>query len=247
MEAELSNRRVKPLRQGFTLVELLVVIAIISALIALLLPAVFAARAASQKTACANNLRQVGLAVSQYCDLYRGDFPRTTHDTESKQSWIYTLGPFMENVDKVRLCPLDKRHDERLANKLTSYAMNAFVTNAQLPGAIVNRNELPSVTRTILAFELSDNEEQEITSYDDHVESHRWFTNANIESHSVYETISKDLAVERHGGGSHFLFADARVTFVPASVIADWAERPFPFVKPEDAGATLSEFDRLPR
>jgi len=59
---------------GFTLVELLVVIAIIGVLVALLLPAVQAARESSRRSACQNNLRQVGLAVMNY-ESQLGKFP----------------------------------------------------------------------------------------------------------------------------------------------------------------------------
>lgn len=82
---------------AFTLVELLVVIAIIGTLVALLLPAVQAAREASRRNQCSNNLKQLGLGFHNY-ESAMGGFPprRWTRDDEGKTGWGTFILPYIE-------------------------------------------------------------------------------------------------------------------------------------------------------
>jgi len=90
---------------GFTLIELLVVIAIIAILIALLLPAVQQAREAARRTQCKNNLKQIGLALHNYHDVYNRIPPVMFADIDDNLGFdddgfgfLYVTLPYIEQA-----------------------------------------------------------------------------------------------------------------------------------------------------
>lgn len=119
-------------RRAFTLVELLVVIGIIALLIGILLPTLNKARQAGQRTVCASNLRQLGVALQLYLHDSKGVYPAHTGDPVSTSPliWLWMgrgFRPLLEPYAKrsslgpgVFWCPVDET--STTAYDSTSYA-----------------------------------------------------------------------------------------------------------------------------
>src|SRR5262245_43456923 len=96
---------------AFTLIELLVVMAILGVLIALLLPAVQRVREAANRTTCANNLKQIGVALHHYHDAHNKIPPSRLVDHHA--TWAVLLFPYLEEDNLYRQWNIQKEYYEQ--------------------------------------------------------------------------------------------------------------------------------------
>jgi len=113
-------------RSGFTLVELLVVIAIIGILVALLLPAIQAAREAARRSECSNKIKQIAVALHNYHDTH-GGLPMGAANLTEGLSWHVAVLPFMEQDSVYQEFNSGVRHDQAPNAAMRTLEMKAFL------------------------------------------------------------------------------------------------------------------------
>jgi general secretion pathway protein G len=218
MPAPLSAARP---RSAFTLIELLTVIAIIGILAAIVIPTVGSVRTQARQAQCISNLRQLGVAITAYADAHRGAFPETTHGAAANLeavSWVYTLKPYLGDVDEVRVCPLDPRREDRLRLRLSSFVLNDYLDAktyydpfGQPAGTVPRLTGLREPALTPTVFVGADHLALDLSS--DHIHAREWVGN--------WSQVTADIAPDRFRSGARtpardsgrapYLFADGHV------------------------------------
>jgi prepilin-type N-terminal cleavage/methylation domain-containing protein/prepilin-type processing-associated H-X9-DG protein len=130
------------LHRGFTLIELLVVIAIIAVLIALLLPAVQQAREAARRSQCKNNLKQLGLAIHNYHDIYNR-LPHNNPNTLRADGKRFSQGPWnLAILPQIDQAPLYNQWNNSLG---FAEGTNRALVTSSIPGYRCPSTPVPAI------------------------------------------------------------------------------------------------------
>ena len=163
---------------GFTLVELLVVLAIIGLLVTVLSGVVMDGMVAGRQASSSSNLRQIGQALRMFAQHHNGDYPQTTHGNAHEKSWIYTMAPYLGDVDEVRICPADPQRRARKGTASSSYMLNEYIAVAShnpFTGTsedFTNERSISAPAQTHATFVAAD--DIAIATSSDHTHSRGW-------------------------------------------------------------------------
>jgi hypothetical protein len=209
-------------------------------LIALLLPAVQAAREAARRVACQNNLREIGLALHNYAQANNGYYPPAfiaDKDGRPMHSWRVLILPYMEEEVLYKQYkfdePWDGPHNRTLADRMpmpyrcpsdlptgqtTSYVMmvgpHAFATGA----APRRMSEIKNLGNTIMVAEDSQDKIPWMEPKDFDTEAMNFFINRS-NSFNVQRPQSPDSGISSpHPGGANVLYCNSMVDFLNSSI-----------------------------
>ena len=150
-------------RTAFTLIELLVVVAIIAILIALLLPAVQQVREAARRTQCRNNMKQIGLALHNYLDVYRAFPPafcttsqQNANATAASWSAQARILPFLEFGNAYRDIQLDLDWHDQVDSGVTFLRISSYICPSEPNDQHRTRNGRAYVSPTNYCFNLGE-------------------------------------------------------------------------------------------
>lgn len=215
---------------GFTLVELLVVVLLIMLLAAMVVAGYSRALVSGRRTLCVSNMRQIGAATILYAGEHQGRLPSTRHSSAEKEAWLFTLAPYLGNLDEVRISPADPLGSERLQRRGSSYILNDIVADPALdpfgnplPNGYGRLSLIPHPRASLLAVVISD--DRGTGAANDHTHSRTW---------TSFRRVLADVEVDRHRAGDRstdrihgdapYLHVDGSVRVHEAAAIKKWIE-----------------------
>ncbi len=207
-------------------------VAIIAVLAAILFPVFAQAKLAAQKTQCASNLRQIGIALTLYANDFDGRFPGSSHEAGfvEEGAWIFQLRPYVANTDEIRICPADSKREERLREGGTSYVLNEYIV-VDGEGAQLVLDAMPRPSDSITTFTVADSSGS--TWQQDHTHSRNWIRRpfdrnwrrilADIQPDRFRAGVGRGTE-NRTEGSANYLYADTHVRSHPAARVKGWAD-----------------------
>ncbi|HEY3332934.1 MAG TPA: DUF1559 domain-containing protein [Capsulimonadaceae bacterium] len=138
---------------GFTLIELLVVIAIIAILAAILFPVFASAREKARQSACLSNVKQLGLALQQYCQDYDETPPLGHSLTVQVMGWAGQLYPYVKSKG-VFVCPSDTTPAASCSFGMNRALIQQSSYVAAQPYAVYPLSKFTAPARTVALFEV---------------------------------------------------------------------------------------------
>ncbi len=219
---------------GYSLVEVTVVVVILIVLAGMTLSAFSMGIMMANRTKCASNMREIGLAIFRYSMEHHGELPVTSHSTGDSRirvdgewirtieySWIYRLSGYLDDIHEVRVCPADEEDRQKriLEINATSYLLNDVIFDAAEYGHM-DRIRFPS--RTAMMF------------ISNRVVSRTW-DHAHCAQWTSWAALTTDIAPDRHRlggrsadrlkGSSNYLFADGHVENMEAATVKQRMEQ----------------------
>jgi prepilin-type N-terminal cleavage/methylation domain-containing protein/prepilin-type processing-associated H-X9-DG protein len=250
-------------RNGFTLVELLVVVAIVGILASLVLPPLARAKTRGQSTYCANNLRQLGLALHLYASDHEDALPYNMGPGGIKQTvaagkyhnWVNNvmswdldpdntnttllttggLGPYLSGVSSVYRCPADHALDPIQQAAGWTARVRSISMNAMLGNAAEFMESGVNTNNPSYKQFLRLADVPEPSRIFAFVEEHPDTISDGYFLNRFYSYIWNRLPASYHNGGANFSFADGHAEFRPWRVAS--TVRP---ATPEGSGAPFS-------
>lgn len=214
---------------GLTLIELLVVFAIVGVLVALLLPNVRRGSTAARQVQCRNNLKQIGLALLNYHDVYESFPPAYTlnEDGQPLHSWRTLILPFLEQQHLYESIDLSKPWDDPANAEAFQTAIPAYVcpsttieqTDTTYTGIAGPDACLPLMwSRPI--FEITDGTSDTVMVIEAAEQDAVHWMNPQDVGVQFLLSFNPDSELD-HEGGTHALFADGSVQFLSAEMSSE--------------------------